>query len=64
MFKFFFSESTLDAITTFTNAQATEMVYKRKVERSDGKFYYEVCMCVTMLALECVHCIECVIVCM
>ena len=48
MFKFFFSESVLDAIATFTNAKATEMVYKKKVRRSDDKFYYQVCACMSM----------------
>ena len=43
MFKFFFSDSVLDAIATFTNAKATEIVYKKKVRRRDDKFYYEVC---------------------
>ena len=43
MFMFFFSEATLDSIAKFTNAKTTEMVYKKKVKRSDGKFYYQVC---------------------
>ena len=45
MFKFFFSEYVLDAIATFTNAKATEMVYKKKVRRSDDKFYHDTMRC-------------------
>ena len=73
MFKFFFSESILDAIAAFTNAKATEMVYKKKVKRSDGKFYYEVIsgccvwgvrvLCVQVCSYDCRLCL-CVCFCL
>ena len=45
LFLFFFSESTLGKIAEYTNAKATESVWKKKTQRSDGKFYYKVCRC-------------------
>ena len=58
LFKFF-SEIVLDAIAAFTNDKANEMVYKKKVKRSDGKFYYQVCACMSMC--EPVYLTECVL---
>ena len=46
LFLFFFSEATLGFIAQYTNAKATEIVYKKKVQRSDGKYFYRVCECV------------------
>ena len=50
----------MDSIATFANAKATEMVYKKKVRRSDDKFYYDVCTCVCVSA--CVFASECMCV--
>ena len=42
LFMFFFSEVTLNCICQFTNSKANEMVYKKKMQRSGGKFVYQV----------------------
>ena len=46
LFLFFFSEATLGFIAVFTNAKTTEIVHKVKTQRSDGKYYYKVRVCV------------------
>ena len=44
LFLFFLTLGTLHIIATYTNAKATEIVYKTQVERDDGKVRYKVCI--------------------
>ena len=44
LFLWFFSLPTLGKIAEYTNDKTTEFVYKKKLQRSDGKFYYRVSM--------------------
>ena len=65
LFLWFFTFTTLDQICKYTNEKATEMVYKQKHQRSDGKYYYRVstwCMCmhVCVYACMCMHACMCV----